>query len=83
MPHSWERSRNAALWRRLDPADAVRVTVDCYGGGAGAEVLLRAFLEERDLNRQAVRFWLRVYEALSREPPGPGQEPGSRKPGPR
>lgn len=74
MPQPCKRSRNATLWRRLDPAQAVRVMGDCYGEGAGAEVLLRAFLEERDMNRQAVRFWLRVYEALvsspAREPDG-------------
>ena len=60
MPQSWKRSRNAALWRRLKPAEAVRVLADCYGDGAGAEVLLRAFLAERDMNRHNVRFWLRV-----------------------
>jgi hypothetical protein len=64
MPQSWKRSRNAALWRRIDPAQAVRVMVGCYGEGAGAESLLRAFLEERDMNPDAARFWLRVYEAL-------------------
>jgi hypothetical protein len=36
--------------------------VGCYGEGAGAEMLLRAFLEERDLNPAAVRLWLRVYD---------------------
>ncbi|RDI59190.1 hypothetical protein [Microvirga subterranea] len=64
MPQSWKRSRNAALWRRLDPVQAVRVMADCYGEEAGAEALLRAFLEERDMNPDAARFWLRVYEAL-------------------
>ncbi len=39
---------------------------DCYGEGAGAEVLLRAFLEERDRNPVAVRFWLRVHALLNR-----------------
>jgi len=68
MPQSWKRSRNAALWRRLKPAEAVRVLADCYGDGAGAEVLLRAFLAERDMNRHNVRFWLRVYESLSAPP---------------
>ena len=47
-----------------DPAQAVRVMADCYGESAGAEALLRAFLEERDMNLDAARFWLRVYEAL-------------------
>ena len=65
MPTSWKRSREAPLWRRLDPAQATRVMVGAYGEGAGAEVLLRAFLEERDLNPAAVRFWLRVYEILT------------------
>jgi len=37
-----------------------------YGEEAGAEVLLRAFLAERDMNPVAVRFWLRVYDLLSR-----------------
>jgi|UPI0004AF8D9B hypothetical protein len=39
--------------------------VGCYGEGAGAEMLLRAFLEERDLNPAAVRFWLRVHDLLN------------------
>jgi hypothetical protein len=65
MPTSWKRSPKASLWRRLDPAQASRVMVGCYGEGAGAEVLLRAFLEERDMNQAAVRFWLRVYELLN------------------
>ncbi|MCB5173767.1 hypothetical protein [Microvirga lenta] len=73
MPHSWKRSREARLWQRLDPAEATRVMADCYGDGAGAEVLLRAFLSERDLNRQAVRFWLRVYEALNSRESCPGR----------
>lgn len=61
---------NAALWRRLKPAEAVRVLADCYWEGAGAEVLLRAFLAERDMNRHNVRFWLRVYDSLSNSPSG-------------
>jgi len=64
MPTSWKRSREAPLWRRLDPAQATRIIAGAYGEGAGAEVLLRAFLEERDRNPAAVRFWLRVYELL-------------------
>jgi hypothetical protein len=47
--------------------------VGSHGEGAGAEVLLRAFLEERDLNPAAVRFWLAVYDLLSR----PGRSPAS------
>jgi len=66
MPTSWKRSREAPLWRRLDPAEAGRVMAGCYGEEAGAEVLLRAFLAERDMNQAAVRFWLRVYDLLSR-----------------
>ena len=66
MPTSWKRSREAMLWRRLDPAQAARVMVGAHGEGAGAEVLLRAFLEERDRNPAAVRFWLRVYNLLGR-----------------
>ncbi|MBA1158452.1 hypothetical protein [Microvirga mediterraneensis] len=65
MPVSWKRSHKTSLWRRLDPTQAGRVMADCYGEGAGAEVLLRAFLEERDMNPEAVRFWLRVYELLN------------------
>lgn len=65
MPTSWKRSHKTSLWRRLDPVEASRVMIGCYGEGAGAEVLLRAFLEERDKNRAAVRFWLRVYDLLS------------------
>jgi len=64
MPTSWERSHKAKLWRNLDPAQAAHIMADCYGEGAGAEVLLRAFLAERDMNTAAVRFWLRVYQAL-------------------
>jgi hypothetical protein len=40
---------------------------DCYGEGAGAEVLLRAFLTERDMNPSAVRFWLEVYGSLRKK----------------
>ncbi|MEE1609703.1 hypothetical protein [Microvirga sp. CF3016] len=65
MPTSWKRSHKADLWRRLDPGEASRVMAGSYGEGAGAEVLLRAFLEERDRNPAAVRFWLRVYDLLS------------------
>jgi hypothetical protein len=36
-----------------------------YGEEAGAEVLLRAFLAERDRDRQGVRFWLAVYDSLA------------------
>jgi hypothetical protein len=68
MSASWKRSREANLWRRLNPAQATRVMANCYGEDAGAEVLLRAFLEERDMNPSAVRFWLRVYELLDKEP---------------
>ncbi len=46
--------------------------VDTYGDEAGAEMLLRAFLCERDLQREAVRFWLRVYGMLD----GRGWVPG-------
>lgn len=76
MPTSWKRSREASLWRRLDPAQASRVMADCYGEGAGAEVLLRAFLEERDLNPAAVRFWLKVYEIVSGTPGAGVSAPG-------
>jgi hypothetical protein len=75
MPTSCKRSREASLWRRLDPAQASRVMVGCYGQGAGAEVLLRAFLEERDLNPAAVRFWLRVYAILTRGSEGGASPP--------
>ncbi len=76
MPASWTRSPKASLWRRLDPGQASRVMAGCYGEGAGAEVLLRAFLEERDRNLAAVLFWLRVYAALTGAP-----RPGVRPPG--
>ena len=66
MPTSWKRSREAPLWRRLDPTQASRVMAGAYGEGARAEVLLRAFLEERNMNPSAVRFWLKVYDLLSR-----------------
>ncbi len=64
MPAPWKSSHEVILWQRLDPAQATHVMLDCYGNGAGAEVLLRAFLEERDMNPSAVQFWLRVYEQL-------------------
>ncbi|WP_414473202.1 hypothetical protein [Microvirga sp. M2] len=65
MTISWKRSREARLWHRLVPAQAARIMVACHGDGAGAEVLLRAFLAERDTNPSAVRFWLEVYGALT------------------
>lgn len=64
MATSWKRSREAKLWHRLDPSQVIRIMADCYGEGAGAEVLLRAFLAERDMNPPAVRFWLKVYGTL-------------------
>ncbi|MGO4571317.1 hypothetical protein [Microvirga sp. 2TAF3] len=70
MSTSWKRSREAKLWRSLDTAQAMRIVADCYGAGAGAEVLLRTFLAERDLNLPAVRFWLAVYAELK----GPGPQ---------
>lgn len=76
MPTSWKRSREADLWRRLDPGRASRVMAGCYGEGAGAEVLLRAFPEERDRNPAAVRFWLRVYAALTGAPQPVARPPG-------
>jgi len=42
---------------------------DCYGEGAGAEVLLRAFLEERNMNPDAVLFWLEVYRDIGESKP--------------
>ena len=65
MPRPWNRSREAELWRRLEPAQAGRVLTDSYGADAGAEVLLRAFLAERDGNASAVRFWLAVHASLA------------------
>ncbi len=76
MPSSWKRSRQADLWRRLDPAQASRVMVGAYGQRAGTEVLLRAFLEERDLNPAAVRFWLKVYAILKAGPGAGASQPG-------
>jgi hypothetical protein len=66
-----KQSRKVMPWHRLDPAEATRVIVYCYGEGAGAEVLLRAFLEERDMNPDAVRFWLEVYRGLGESRPPP------------
>ena len=60
----FKRSRQAALWRHLDPAQAGRVMADSFGDEAGAEILLGAFLEERDMNPDGVRFWLSVYAAV-------------------
>jgi len=48
------------------PAAAARVVVGVYGEEAGAEVLLRAFLAERDRDARGVRFWLSVYDSLAR-----------------
>jgi hypothetical protein len=76
MPTTWKRSREALLWRRLDPAQASRVMARSYGEGAGAKVLLRAFLEERDLNPAAVRFWLKVYAILKAGPGAGASQPG-------
>ena len=65
MPHrSWKRSRNARIWQRLHPEQARAVLSECYGGEAKAEVLLRAFLSERDRDEDAVRFWLSVHETM-------------------
>jgi hypothetical protein len=69
MSTSWKHSRTARLWRNLEPAKASRVVADSYGDGAGAEVLLRAFLSARDRQDEAVRFWLSVYAIL--QPPRP------------
>jgi len=71
--------RSADLWQTLEPAVAGRIVVQSYGEGAGAEVLLRAFLCERDLQREAVRFWLKVYAALDQAPAGP--DAGAPRPG--
>lgn len=65
-PPSWIRSRSAGLWRRIAPAAAARVAAASFGAQAGAEVLLRAFLAERDLDADGVRFWLSVYGSLAR-----------------
>jgi hypothetical protein len=65
MPNrSWKRSRDAGIWQRLRPEQARAVLSACYGGEARAEVLLRAFLSERDRDDDAVRFWLSVHEAM-------------------
>ena len=66
MPdRSWKDSREAQLWRRLKPEQARTVLLTSYGKEAKAEVLLRAFLSERDRNSAATRFWLKVYEAIA------------------
>jgi hypothetical protein len=81
MPHptrSRKRSRDAALWHSLGHAEAGRVVAMAYGDNAGAEVLLRAFLGERDCNRAAARFWITVYERLApRGAAGAGGEDGA------
>jgi hypothetical protein len=63
---SWKRSRDAGIWQRLRPEQARAVLSASYGGEARAEVLLRAFLSERDGNEDAVRFWLSVHEAMTK-----------------
>ena len=69
MPsRSWIQSRTAALWRRLVPERAARVVAASYGADAGAEVLLRAFLAERDRDAEGVRFWLAVHASLAARP---------------
>lgn len=73
---SWKRSREADLWLSLDPDEAGRVVAGAYGANAGAEVLLRAFLGERDCNRTAARFWIAVYHRLA-----PQADPAARNDG--
>ena len=76
MPaHSWIRSRSAGLWRRIAPQAAARVAARAYGPEARAEVLLRAFLAERDRDAEAVRFWLAVHASLPRRAAPPGAAP--------
>jgi hypothetical protein len=64
---SWIGSREAAVWQWLRPGQARTVLLRFYGSETGAEVLLRAYLSERDRDGKAARFWLRVYES-STEP---------------
>ena len=66
LTKSWKRSCEAKLWHRLDSAQATQIMAECCGEGAGAEVLLRAFLAERNMNPASVRFWLQVYDTLTR-----------------
>ena len=62
---SWKRSREAPIWKRLKPEQAQTAVLASYGRDAKAEVLLRAFLSERDQDDAAVGFWLKVHEALA------------------
>jgi len=61
---SWIRSREATLWHHLAPTEARAVLVKAYDEGAAAEALLRAFLAERDSNRELARFWVAVYDFI-------------------
>lgn len=59
------RSSRFTLDTVTTPEEASRFLSNIYGEDAGAEALLRAFLCERDLNRDDVRFWLDVYDLLA------------------
>lgn len=54
-------------WRDLSPGETAADLMRCYGERAGEEVLFRALLAERDLDRGAVHFWLGVYTELGGE----------------
>ena len=46
--------------------------IKTYGEGATAEALLRAFLAERDSDRDLARFWVAVYDVIVAQEPGLG-----------
>jgi hypothetical protein len=50
---------------RTDPRRASVLLRKYLGPRAGAEALLHAFLAERDLDRDAVRYWIKVYELIA------------------
>ena len=64
MRGTWKTSREAFRWQHLPPSEARAVLVECYAEQAGTEALLRAFLAERDRQRDDARFWVAVYDLI-------------------
>jgi hypothetical protein len=56
-----------AIQARSDPQHAARLLLKYLGARGGAEALLRAFLAERERDRQGARFWIDVYELILKE----------------
>lgn len=56
--------REAGYGVPADPQKASEILSECYSERAGAEALFRAFLRERDLDRDGAEFWLEVYGVI-------------------